>query len=81
MAFIRQIAEQDATGPLKRVYDAATGREGTVAGIVKVMGLDPASLQGSMQFYISLMKRPNALKASQREMLAAVVSNVNDCYY
>jgi alkylhydroperoxidase family enzyme len=81
MAFIRQIAEQDATGPLKRVYDAATGREGTVAGIVKVMGLDAPILQASMQVYMSIMKRENALNAAQREMLAAVVSNVNDCYY
>ena len=81
MAFIRQIAEADATGPLKRVYAAATGREGSVAGIVKVMGLDAPSLQASMQVYMSLMKRDNALMPSQREMLAAVVSNVNDCYY
>jgi len=34
-----------------------------------------------MQFYVSLMKRPNALDAARREMLATVVSNVNDCYY
>ena len=34
-----------------------------------------------MQFYTSLMKTENALTAAQREMLAAVVSNVNDCYY
>ncbi len=81
MAFIRQIAEADATGPLKRVYDAATGREGSVAGIVKVMSLDPATVQASMQFYMSLMKRSNSLKGSQKELLATVVSNVNDCYY
>ena len=81
MAFIRQVAEQDATGPLKRVYEAATGREGGVAGIVKVMSLDPATVQASMQFYMSLMRRDNALTPSQRELLATVVSNVNDCYY
>jgi hypothetical protein len=34
-----------------------------------------------MQFYVTLMKTPNALGAARREMLAAVVSNVNECYY
>jgi alkylhydroperoxidase family enzyme len=35
----------------------------------------------SMRFYARLMKSPNALDAARRELLAAVVSNVNDCYY
>lgn len=81
MAFIRQVGDDEAEGTLRRVYDAARGREGRVAGIIKVMSLDPPSAQASMQFYMSLMKRPNALPGATRELLAAVVSNVNDCYY
>ncbi len=81
MAFIRQINDEDATGPLARLYAAAQSRAGTVANIIKVMSLDPRSAQGSMGFYASLMKQPNALSPARREMLAAVVSNVNDCYY
>lgn len=34
-----------------------------------------------MQFYISLMKAPNALSNTRKEMLATVVSHANDCYY
>jgi alkylhydroperoxidase family enzyme len=52
-----------------------------VANILKVMSRDAAVLQGSMMFYLNLMKSPNALSAGRREMLAAVVSNINDCYY
>ena len=81
MAFIRQVNDDEAEGALGRVYDAARGRAGKVAGIIKVMGLDPPLVQASMQFYMSLMKRPNALSGATREMLAAVVSNINDCYY
>jgi alkylhydroperoxidase family enzyme len=81
MARIRQIDEGDATGPLKQIYDAAIGRAGEVANIIKVMSLDPRVAQTSMQFYVTLMKSDNALEPSRREMLAAVVSNVNDCYY
>ena len=81
MAFIRHVNEDEAEGTLGRVYDAARGRAGRVAGIIRVMSLDPSSAQASMQFYMSLMKRPNALPGATREMLAAVVSNINDCYY
>ncbi len=81
MAFIRQVNDDEAEGTLARVYDAARGRAGRVAGIIKMMSLDPPSVQASMQFYMSMMKRSNALPGATREMLAAVVSNINDCYY
>ena len=56
-------------------------RAGGVANILRVMSCDARSLQGSMQFYVSLMKSPNALSPARREMLATVVSNANGCYY
>lgn len=81
MAYIRQVDENEATGVLQRVYEAARGRIGRVANIIKVMSRDGRSTQASMQFYVSLMKADNGLPASQREMLATVVSNINECYY
>lgn len=81
MAYIRQVAEDEATGLIKQVYDAGRGRYGSVANIIKVMSRDARSTQGSMGFYLSIMKGENALAAPRRELLAAVVSNVNDCYY
>ena len=81
MAYVRQIAESEAMGVVERVYAAGRGRAGSVANIIKVMSLDGRSMQASMQLYVSLMKADNALDAPRREMLATVVSNVNDCYY
>ena len=81
MAYIKQIEENEATGVLKRVYDGAKSRAGNVANIIKVMSLDERSNQASTQFYVRLMKTPNALDAARREMLAAVVSNANGCFY
>lgn len=81
MAFIRQIPDDEAEGVLKRVYTAAIARAGAVAGIIRVMSLDGHAVQGSMGFYISIMKRQSALSPSRREMLATVTSCVNDCYY
>ena len=81
MAYIRQIESADAEGPLKRIYDAGIQRADTVANIIKIMGLDPRSCQASMGFYVSLMKSENALSSPDRELLATVVSCVNDCFY
>ncbi len=81
MAYVPQVGEGDATGALQRVYTAAQARAGGVANIIKVMSLDGQSVQGSMQLYVSVMKTSNALEPARREMLAAVVSNINECYY
>ena len=81
MAYIRQIGDDEADGVLKKVYAAGTSRAGGVANIIRVMSQDGRSTHASMQFYVSMMKAPNALPAARREMLATVVSNVNECYY
>jgi alkylhydroperoxidase family enzyme len=81
MAYIEQVSEEQATGSLKKVYDAGSSRAGSVANIIRVMSQDARSLQASMQFYLSVMKSSNPLSPARREMLATVVSNVNACYY
>lgn len=81
MSYIEPVPEDRASGVLKKVYDAAAARAGKVANIIKVMSRDARSTQASMQFYVSIMKAPNALEPARREMLATVVSNINACYY
>ena len=81
MAYIQQVEESEAQDQLAGVYDAARRRTGGIANIIRVMSRDSNSLASSMQFYLSMMKSDNALDAARREMLAVVVSNVNDCYY
>ncbi|MDA0587654.1 MAG: hypothetical protein O3C17_06555 [Planctomycetota bacterium] len=81
MAWIRLIYESDATGALAKLYESSRARAGGIANIIRVMSQDADSAAQSIRFYITLMKSPNALSPARREMLAAVVSNVNDCYY
>jgi alkylhydroperoxidase family enzyme len=52
-----------------------------VANIIKVMSRDAPTAEASIQFYLRLMKVDNALSRARKEMLATVVSNINDCYY
>ena len=81
MSFIRKVPLDEATGRLKQIYEAGIARTGSVGQIIQLMSLDDRSVALSMQFYVGLMKSPNALTPPQREMLATVVSNINDCYY
>ena len=81
MAYVEQISDADAAGELARIYQQAKSRAGGVANILRVMSQDAATLDASMRFYIQLMKVSNALGNARKEMLATVVSNVNDCYY
>lgn len=81
MAYIKQIEEDEATGRLAQVYAAGRARAGSVAKIITVMSRDAKTAGSSMRLYIDLMKADNALPRPQKEMLAAVVSNINDCYY
>ena len=81
MAHLRLIAENEASGELKREYDAALGQPGKVFNIVKAMSLNPPVLRASMDLYKAIMFGPSELSRAERELLAVVVSCANDCHY
>ena len=81
MAWIETIAQKDATGPLKREYDAAISRAGKVYAIVASMSLNPPVLRSAMSIYKTVMHGPSPLSRTQRELLATAVSAFNDCHY
>ena len=81
MPHIRLIEPDEATGLLAAEYDAAIGRAGKIFNIVKAMSLNPAVLQASMEMYKAIMFGPSGLTRAERELLATVTSNANDCHY
>lgn len=81
MAWIKLVADGDATGRLKQMYDAAIARAGRVFEIVRTMSPNPPVLERSMAFYSAIMKGKSGLSRKEREMLATVTSAANDCYY
>jgi len=81
LAWIRLVEPSEATGPLKTQYDAAVKRAGRVWNIVKTMSPNPPLLDASMRLYGTAMHLPSPLSRVQRELLAVVVSRVNDCFY
>jgi alkylhydroperoxidase family enzyme len=81
MAYIRQVADEEAKGACKRELDAARRRAGRVWNIVRVMTPNPDVLRASMQLYQAVMYGPSELSRKQRELLAVVVSHGNGCTY
>ena len=81
MAHVRMIDVEEATGPLKREYDAAMARAGKVFNIVKAMSLRPGVLRRSIALYRAIMFGSSRLTRAERELLATVVSRTNDCHY
>jgi uncharacterized peroxidase-related enzyme len=79
--FLRLIDVADATGLLRREYDAAVARAGKVFNIVKAMSLRPGVLTASMRLYREIMFGQSGLSRAERELLAVVVSRANDCHY
>jgi alkylhydroperoxidase family enzyme len=80
MAWIRWVPEEEAEGRLAELYD----QYGTPHGmdhILKIHSLNPESLDGHYRYYAHLMRGPSGLSRAEREMIAVVVSQTNDCFY
>ena len=78
---IRLIEPDDADGLLKEEYDAAIERADKVFNIVKAMSLRPEVLKQSMEMYRAIMFGPSGLTRAERELLATVTSQINECHY
>jgi uncharacterized peroxidase-related enzyme len=75
------VEEDQATGALADEYAAARARAGKIFNIVKAMSLSPGTLRASMGLYREIMFGPSELSRAERELLATLVSRVNDCHY
>ncbi|MEE9391581.1 MAG: hypothetical protein V3W41_03655 [Planctomycetota bacterium] len=79
--YIRTVDESEAQGPLQAIYAASLKRAGKVFNIVKIMSLRPRQITASMSLYENLMHGDSELTRTEREMLATVVSRINECFY
>ena len=81
MPWIKQVAVDDATGLLKRLFGETLKRAGRLWHIVHIMSLNPPVLRDSIRLYVTTMMAESPLSRAQREMLATVVSVELKCYY
>ena len=81
MAYIELVPDEEATGHLKEIYDAAIKRAGKVYNILRTMSPNPPVLEASMVLYVHIMKGPSGLSRAERELVATVTSRANECEY
>lgn len=80
--WIRWRLDHEATGLLKKEYKSALERAGMIWNIVRIMSLKPKALQASMRLYGAVVHDSSELLGRpEREMIAVVVSQTNDCHY
>jgi len=80
-AFVPPIAPEEAEGALAAEYDEAIKRAGRIWGIVAIQSHNPASMRDSLAMYKTIMFGSSPLTRAQREMIAVVTSQVNECDY
>ena len=81
MVWIPMIQEEKAEAELKEWYDKLREPWGGVDNIMKIHSLNINTLKGHFEIYLSAMKGTKNLSHKQREMIAVVVSKVNQCNY
>lgn len=81
MAYIDVINYENATGELKTIYDHLISTRGKLADVHTIQSLNPATILSHMNLYKDIMFGQSPLKRYQREMMAVVVSSVNQCEY
>ncbi len=81
MPYIDVVPSEEADGLLRDEYDAALRRAGRIWNIVSIQSQTPAVLRESMRLYREVMFGPSPLTRAEREMLAVVTSQANDCHY
>ena len=81
MAWIAEIDEREAKGSLKDQYSKLKEPWGGIDNILKIHSLNPESLAPHVQLYITVMFGKSPIPRIDREMIALVVSSINQCHY
>ncbi len=81
MAYIPYIEQEDASAELRALYDRYGGPARRVDNILKIHSLNPLTMEAHYQLYSALMQGQSELTTVQREMIAVVVSSINECHY
>lgn len=83
MAATRMIAEDEATGRVRDIYEEIKGTFGIdfVPNMYKVMAPNPAYLEANWNRVKAVMIEPGKLDRLTKEIIAVAVSAVNSCDY
>jgi uncharacterized peroxidase-related enzyme len=81
MPRIKIVAPEEASGRLKTIYNELQSSYGMVPNVVQAFSIAPEILETQLKLYGAVMSKKSALSPQVKEMIAAVVSNINACQY
>ena len=81
-AWIKVVPEDEAQGELAVLYEQCKNpKYGVVDNILKIHSIKPQTLRDHWNLYRTTMFGTSELSRAEREMIAVVVSALNDCHY
>jgi alkylhydroperoxidase family enzyme len=82
MAWIPTIDPVSADDALRDLYERTRDpMTGALDNIMRVHSLHPGGLEAHYRLYRAVMTPSPSLRKAEREMIALVVSQVNECHY
>ena len=82
MAWIPTLDESEADGELGALYESMLDPVSKkVDHILKIHSLHPRGLRAHFELYRAVMASTPGLRKADREMIAVVVSVINQCHY
>lgn len=81
MAFIEYIAFEDAAPELQGLYEKYGGKDKRPANIIRISGVNPPVMEQHVNLYRAIVSPDSPLSRHRQEMIAVVVSALNNCHY
>jgi len=81
MAFVPYIPYEAASEEVRALHDKYSSADGRVDNILRIHAHNPKSWTAHFDLYATLMHGRSELSKVQREMIAVVVSSINECHY
>lgn len=82
VAWIETVPSEEAGTELSDLYDRVRDpASGQLDHIMQVHSLHPAGLSAHFELYAAVMRGTPGLRRVDREMIALVVSGLNECHY
>ena len=83
MSWIRTIDEEHAEGRVKELYENIVAKSGSedVPNVLKIQSLHPQIMETGMSLYGTIMFGESGIARVDREMIATLVSSINQCEY
>ncbi len=81
MPWIKVIEKEESDGKLLDIYTRIEKNRGKLSNIMKIQSLMPDVMESHLDLYMAVMFNKSGIKREEKELIAVVVSALNDCAY